>query len=307
MAEGTEDPGIGHLGPSGGNDEELADRVAGYLLGALGGGGVAVVVGTPAHRHALEARLTRAHADLQAAARSGAYHALEASGTLHALMPGGQLDAASFERVIGAVIMPAGRAHRPVCAYSDMVSLLWTAGLVTAAVELEEMWDQLALRHPFALLCSYPAASVTGDGHPAEFAALSRLHGSVAGPWPGPAAARGFARGRDAPGAARHFAVDAVRRLGAGELADDVALVVTELAANAVVHAHSGFTVALIAGPDVLRISVCDGRPLPPGLAAPALPAAPLHGLSAVDALASRWGVQPIGHAGKSVWAELRR
>lgn len=304
MAKGTEHLGIGHLVQFYGHDEELTGQVAGYLLGALDNGGAAVVIATPAHRRALEARLTGAHADLAAAARSGAYQALDAGQTLRELMPDGHLDPASFERVVGAVIIRAGQAGRPVRAYAEMVSLLWTAGLVNAAVELEEMWNQLARRHPFSLLCSYPAASVTGDGQLDEFAALCRLHGSVAGPWPGPAAARGFARCLDAPAAARHFAVDAVRQLGAGDLADDVALVVTELAANAIVHAHSGFTVELSTGPDVLRISVCDGSPLPTG---PALPAAPLHGLYAVDALASRWGVEPIGHAGKAVWAELRR
>jgi hypothetical protein len=34
---------------------------------------------------------------------------------------------------------------------------------------------------------------------------------------------------------------------------------------------------------------------------------APLHGLGAVDALASRWGVESLGTAGKTVWVELRR
>jgi len=95
-----------------------------------------------------------------------------------------------------------------------------------------------------------------------------------------------------------------VRRLGAADLADDVAVVVTELAANAVVHAQTGFTVDLVAGPGMLRISVRDASPLPP---AARLPAAPLHGLGAVNALASRWGVEPFGHSGKSVWAELSR
>jgi MEDS: MEthanogen/methylotroph, DcmR Sensory domain len=307
VAEGTGHLGIGHLVQFYRDEEELADRVAGYLLGALEDGGAAVVIATPARRRALEARLTRAGADLAAAARNGAYHALDAGDTLRALMPGGQLHSGRFERVIGAVLTRAGQAGRPVRAYGEMVSLLWDAGLVNAAVELEEMWNRTALWHPFSLMCSYPAASVTGDGHLEEFAAVCRLHGSVAGPWPGPAVTRGFALCRDAPAAARHFAVDAVRRLGAGNLADDVALVVTELAANAVVHAHTGFTVELIAGPDVLRISVCDGSPLPRGPAAPALRAAPLHGLYAVDALATRWGAEPLGHAGKSVWAELRR
>jgi hypothetical protein len=307
VAKGTEHVGIGHLVQFYGHDEELTDQVAGYLAGALESGGAAVVIATPAHRRALEARLTRAHADLEAAARSGAYQALDAGETLRELMPAGHLDRARFDRVVGAVIIRAGQDGRPVRAYGELVSLLWTAGLVNAAVELEESWNQLAQRHPFSLLCSYPAASVTGDGELDEFAALCRLHGSVAGPWPGPAAARGFARCLDAPAAARHFAVDAVRQLGAGDLADDVALVVTELAANAIVHARSGFTVELSTGPEVLRISVCDGSPLPAGPAGPALPATPLHGLYAVDALASRWGVEPIGHAGKAVWAELRR
>ena len=123
----------------------------------------------------------------------------------------------------------------------------------------------------------------------------------------GPGATRAFALSPDAPAAARHFTVGAARRLGAADLADDAALVVTELAANAVLHAQSGFTVDLAARPGVLSISVRDTSPLPPAGAKSPLPPAPLHGLGAVDALASRWGVEPLGHAGKSVWVELRR
>jgi hypothetical protein len=307
VAEGTEFLGSGHLVQFYSDEEELAGRVAGYLLGALQDRGAAVAIATPAHRRALEALLIRAHVDLAEAAASGAYHALDAGDTLRALMPGGRLDSGSFERAIGGVIMRAGQAGRPVRAYGEMVALLWDAGLVNAAVQLEEMWNGMTLRHPFSLLCSYPAASVTGDGHLEEFAAVCRLHHSVAGPGPGPGVTRGFAFCRDAPAAARHFAVDAVRRLGAGNLADDVALIVTELAANAVVHAHTGYTVELSVGPDALRISVCDGSPPPPGQAIPALRPVPLHGLYAVDAMASRWGVESRGHTGKVTWAELRR
>jgi hypothetical protein len=212
-----------------------------------------------------------------------------------------------------------------------MVALLWDAGLVNAAVQLEEMWDSLGLRHAFSLFCGYPASAMSGAGHLEAFAEVCRLHHAVLGDWPPPAATppaatpaaatpaaatppaapgarRAFALSGDAPAAARHFTVDAVRSLGAADLADDAALIVTELAANAVVHAQTGFTVDLTVGPDVLRISVRDASPLPPGQAAAcALPAAPLHGLGAVDALARRWGVDRLGHCGKSVWVELRR
>ena len=307
----------GHVVQFYGHEEELAGRVAGYLLGALQGDGVAVVIATAAHRQAFEVRLTQAGVDLAAAGRAGTYRALDAGDTLRALMTGGQLDRGAFDRVIGGLMTDAGQGNRPVRAYGEMVALLWDAGLVNAAVQLEEMWDSLGLSHSFSLFCGYPASSVTGDGHLEAFAEVCRLHGSVVGSWPapagpgatratlasGPGATRAFALSGDAPAAARHFAVDAVQRLGAADLADDTALVVTELAANAIVHAQTGFTVDLSAGPDVLRIAVRDASPRPPA----GLPAAPLHGLGAVDALASRWGVEPLGHSGKSVWVELRR
>jgi anti-sigma regulatory factor (Ser/Thr protein kinase) len=126
-------------------------------------------------------------------------------------------------------------------------------------------------------------------------------------------AVRTFPLSRDAPAAARHFAVGALRRWGIAGLADDVALVVTELAANAVRHARSGFTVILSrpsrpSRPDVVRVSVRDASPLPPsdvsGSGSP-LPVTPLHGLGAVNAMASHWGVQPLGSSGKTVWVEL--
>jgi hypothetical protein len=328
----------GHVVQFYGHEEELADRVTGYLLGALQHDGVAVVIATAAHRRSFERRLTRAGVDLAAAARAGTYRTLDAGDAVRALTTSGQLDRGAFDRVIGRLIADAGQGERPVRAYGEMVALLWDAGLVNDAVQLEEMWASLGLSHSFSLFCSYPARSVTGDGHLEAFAEICRLHGSVVGGWPAPAApaatrapaapaatrapaqrakstadaqahgitTRAFALSGDAPAAARHFAVDAVRRLGAADLADDTALVVTELAANAIVHAQTGFTVDLSAAPDVLRITVRDASPLPPASAAD-LPALPLHGLGAVDALASRWGVERLGHSGKLVWVELRR
>jgi hypothetical protein len=73
---------------------------------------------------------------------------------------------------------------------------------------------------------------------------------------------RTFAFSREAPAAARHFTVATLAAWGAADFADAAALVVTELAANAVVHAHSAFTVILSALDDLLRISVRDATPL---------------------------------------------
>jgi hypothetical protein len=298
---------VGHVVQFYSHDAELADRVVGYLLEALDAGGVAIVIATAAHRREFEARLTEAGADLAAAGRRGAYLALDASDTMGAFMTGGRLDAGAFDRVIGGLIRRAVEGGRPVRAYGEMVALLWDAGLVSAAVELEQMWDALGRRHPFSLLCGYPLGSVTRAGHLDAFAEVCRLHREVTGLSPPARAVRAFAFSRGAPAAARHFAVGELRHMDAADLAEDTALVVTELAANAIVHAHSGFTVDLSLRPDALRILVRDAEPLPPAGGAAALPAAPPHGLGAVRALASRWGVDSLGPAGKAVWVELRR
>jgi hypothetical protein len=297
-----------------GRDEDLTGSVADYLLGGLRNGGVAIVIATADHRSAIETRLAEAGIDLPAAAASGSYQAADARETVSRFMAADRPDRADFDSVIGGLIARACSSGRPVRAYGEMVALLWDDGLVNAAVRLEELWNDLGRRHSFSLYCGYQAQAVTRNGDLGAFAEVCRLHREVVGASPGAAALQGvpgalrtFAFSIDAPAAARHFAIGAVRRWGAGDLADDVALVVTELAANAILHAGTGFTLALSVQRDTLRISVRDGSPLPEEDQGPALEPAPLHGLGAVNALAVRWGVQPLGPAGKEVWVELGR
>ncbi|MER6100842.1 ATP-binding protein [Streptomyces sp. NPDC001832] len=93
-----------------------------------------------------------------------------------------------------------------------------------------------------------------------------------------------------------------------GERTDAAALVVAELAANAVMHGRldgRGFRLGLALLPSGrLRIEVTDPR-------GECLPAASREaveggrGLIIVNALAADWGVQPCLPAGKTVWAEI--
>ena len=320
MVVRTEFTGAGqHVVQFYGHDDELAERVTGYLLATLGCGGAAVIIATAAHRRAFEARLAHAGVDLAAAGESGAYLFLDAEDMIREFIAGDHLDSAGFSRAVGGLMRQAGAPEQPVRVYGETVAMLWDAGFVNAAVQLETLWNELSRTYSFALYCGYPAGSVTRRRRPDALAEVCRLHGEVVGLPAGfdapaavdvPGAVRSFTFDPDAPAAARHFAVSELRRWVAAEateLADDVALVVTELAANAIVHAQSGFTLALWAHQDVLRISVRDGSPLPRPEDGPALPPTPLHGLGAVDALASRWGVEPLGAAGKTVWVDLRR
>jgi len=299
---GTEYLDDGHVVQFCGHDAELAGKVADYLLGALDRDGAALVIATPEHRRAFEERLNGLGADLDAARASGSYVALDARETLREFSAADRLDPDAFGRVVGGLIRRAGAGGRVIRAFGEMVATLWD-DLVNEAAQLEQMWDDLGRELAFSLFCGYRADAVTRPGAPAPRPAMAETDA-------GTGTVRTFPFSREAPATARRFVVSTLMSWGAAHVAEDAALVVTELAANAIVHAHSAFTVTLTARRDLIRVCVRDARALPTGDAtdpAGVLMPVPLHGLGAVDALASSWGVEPLGSAGKTVWVELPR
>ncbi len=117
--------------------------------------------------------------------------------------------------------------------------------------------------------------------------------------------ARAFPNEPGSPRAARRFITNALQKSGWGErLIDAAALTVTELASNAIQHAHSAFSVSLSAGLRGVRLEVRDADPISPGRA----PLNPMseagRGLCLLDGVAERWGVERLP-TGKVVWVEL--
>ncbi|MGW2532485.1 ATP-binding protein [Streptomyces sp. NPDC001595] len=113
---------------------------------------------------------------------------------------------------------------------------------------------------------------------------------------------------------ARAFTRDTLRDWSLGHRTDDAALVVTELAANAVVHAvpraaadDSEVWLGLTRGTDHLTLTVSDPGDTPPVYAPHGAFAFAEHGrgLCIVDALSEEWGWIPRPPAGKTVWARL--
>ncbi len=102
--------------------------------------------------------------------------------------------------------------------------------------------------------------------------------------------------------AARHFAVGAAEAIGCCPA--DLALVVSELATNACVHAHTPFTVSLHRHVSGLVVEVADDDPRPVTLQ-PIATGASGRGMQIVAAIAKEWGTSRCGPAGKSVWAVL--
>jgi anti-sigma regulatory factor (Ser/Thr protein kinase) len=108
----------------------------------------------------------------------------------------------------------------------------------------------------------------------------------------------------DTPAAARAFAREAIERGCAQVRSDDVALVVSELVTNAVVHGVGEITLSVNVAGDAVDVEVADRDPsLPHRLDAP-VDAEAGRGLLLVSRVARHWGVR-LERPGKVVWAHL--
>jgi anti-sigma regulatory factor (Ser/Thr protein kinase) len=106
----------------------------------------------------------------------------------------------------------------------------------------------------------------------------------------------------DAPRHVRELLRSQLRELHCDEqLIELGTLTASELAANAVLHAHTPFRLLIEQKDESVWIAVEDEEPVQGRFK---IVSRPLHGLALISALAERWGVTPGAH-GKVVWAEL--
>ncbi|MGN6680357.1 MAG: MEDS domain-containing protein [Streptosporangiaceae bacterium] len=163
------------------NDRELTETVGEYVLGALRADEVAIVVGTWEHQLSFARYLVRAGVDLASARARGTYLELDANGILETFVMDSHADPASFWAELTPVIRRAAESGLPVRIFGEMVALLWEAGQIGAAIELEAMWNELAAQFPFSLLCAYSVRSVAGSGQLDQLTEVCRAHSAVAG------------------------------------------------------------------------------------------------------------------------------
>ncbi|MEV7441765.1 ATP-binding protein [Streptomyces sp. NPDC091204] len=90
------------------------------------------------------------------------------------------------------------------------------------------------------------------------------------------------------------------------EITDDVLLLVSEVVANACLHAGGPTSLALRCTSERLRIEVTDASPAAPRATHGSDPSRPGgHGLLIVERLGRDWGWSPVGGNGKCVWVEI--
>jgi len=305
-----------------GHDDELAAGVAPYLAEGIQAGGVAIVIATETHRQAFATRLAAVGLDPDPGLGGAglgptgpALVVLDAREAADALLVDGRVASHRFDKLIGDLVREAAAGGRPVRAYGEIVAVLWADGHVRAALELEALWNDLGREVEFSLYCAYPRSWVEPhiEGDPDAFDQVCRLHSAVVD---GPAAPRAIPElGLDveatfrwngrSPGQARRFVVDTLMAWRCTGLVKAAALVATELATNAVLHARTDFTVTISSRAEgTIRIAVRDASPVRPSRRR----AGPLdtsgRGLALVDAMAACWGTD-LFPGGKEVWAVL--
>jgi hypothetical protein len=319
------------------DDHDLISSVCQYVIDGLEADEVAVVVATVGHTSAFELAMCRAGIDVGRARAEGRIVTLNADKAMSRFLVDDWPKSSAFFAEFGELIRGAAGTGRQVRVYGEMVAVLWDAGHVAAAIELESLWNDLRELVPFSLLCAYPARMVCGDqnelvpfsllcAYPARMVCgdqneaslhqICRCHSEVLGDVPrvrtraGEIAAesweevRWFSCDSRSLSSCRTFIGQTLASWHLDHLTEDATIVGSELATNAVLHARTNFSLSVAWRGDTVRLSVADSSPDMPVMGNPTPTTVTGRGLLLVGALARRWGVE-VDTGGKTIWADL--
>ena len=296
--------------------DDLANSVSQYLIEGLEADEVAVVIATASHTAAFESTMRRAGIDVARARSDRRLVTFNAEPAMSRFLVDNWPQSSEFFTQFGELIRDAAGSGRPVRVYGEMVALLWDAGHVAAAIELESLWNDLRQLVPFGLLCAYPAHMVSGDENEASFHQICARHSEVLGDvshhrtpdgesgMETLEATRSFSCDSRSLSGCRTFVTNTLSSWHLSPLTEDAMIVVSELATNAVLHARTEFSVSMAWQSGTLRVSLRDSSHDMPVVGSPLPTTVTGRGLLLVSVIARRWGIE-IDSSGKSVWAEL--
>ncbi|HUS33096.1 MAG TPA: ATP-binding protein [Kofleriaceae bacterium] len=138
-------------------DNFLGDAVSAFFAEGMKAGEPGVIIATAPHREMFVDQMTARGINVQREIDAGRLVMLDAAETLGAFMGEAAPIREKFFATVGPVLDGLCRlaSARQVRAFGEMVDILWRSGLRTAALELEELWNELRIRYDFALLCAY--------------------------------------------------------------------------------------------------------------------------------------------------------
>lgn len=151
--------------------EQVIDAAAEFIGTGIARGEAGVVIARPAHGVAIVAAL---HA--KGLCPGGALQLIDAERTLVSVMSNGVPHWPAFVAACGRPIAELRLQYPGVRAYGEMVDLLWQQDRCSAALALEDYWNELARARPFALLCGYRIDPLQSASYGSGFERLCRAH-----------------------------------------------------------------------------------------------------------------------------------
>ena len=164
------------------SESYLGSVVATFLVEGVRAGQPVVVIATEAHRRLFREAMSLAGIRTEDLFEGRDIVWLDARDTLQAFMEGDMPNAELFDLTVGAVfekVMANGRGYVVTRAYGEMVDLLWRAGKIEGAIALEQLWNGLAVRYSFALLCAYSMGNFVKEADGTDFARICAAHDHV--------------------------------------------------------------------------------------------------------------------------------
>jgi PAS domain S-box-containing protein len=167
------------------DEEGLADAVTAFLGDGLRAGDRVAAIATAPHREAFQRRLEADGFDVERLIATGVLNFVDAHDALSKFMCDGDPDPELFRAELGGLIgrLSTQAKSRKLRAYGEMVNVLWLSGQHSAALRLEELWNELQERHRFSLLCAYSMASFYKE--PASMQEICASHTRVRATDPG--------------------------------------------------------------------------------------------------------------------------
>lgn len=149
------------------DDASFLKSFSGFIKAALESGNAVVVVVTESHHVRLRQTLQEQGVDVATVVDEGRYIPLSVAETLSTFMVDGLPNRVRFMRVAGDLIRTATKVvngkHGGVSACGECAPTLWGERSAEAAIQVEQLWDEVARTYGVDILCGYLSGSFHGD------------------------------------------------------------------------------------------------------------------------------------------------
>jgi DNA-binding NarL/FixJ family response regulator len=163
------------------DDKSFVVGFSRFIEAALKSGSAVIVMATDAHRQSLVERLRKDGLDMDAAVEQGRCIFVDVADAVSSFML--KDDRASYREAACHLIATAAKAsggERPrVAACGECAPKLWEQGEADAAVELEQLWDEIARSCDVDILCGYVLSSFQREQQGHIYEKICAMHSAI--------------------------------------------------------------------------------------------------------------------------------